>query len=46
MNPVRSEPSLRVSAHQVIHYSPTYDVFGVIGHANDQGAFIFAPTRT
>ena len=26
-------------------YSPTYDVFGVINHANEHGAFIFAPTR-
>jgi len=27
-------------------YSPTHDVFGVISHAHDQGAFIFAPART
>ena len=26
-------------------YSPAYDVFGVINHANEPGAFIFAPTR-
>jgi len=25
-------------------YSPTYDVFGVISHANEP-AYIFAPTR-
>jgi hypothetical protein len=27
-------------------YSPSYDVFGVISHAHDEGAFIFAPART